>query len=354
MTSLYSDAEHFVDARPEHPTAFDAAEGSPPARGITRHLTSLPVASLMPGESPRLAGQSEEHIARLAEVDDPLPPILVDPRTMRVIDGTHRLMAARLRGSEMIEVEFFEGSAADAFLHAVKANVTHGYPLSQADRRAACKRIITTHPHLSDRAIAQIAGLSARSVAALRELAGDQATAQARVGRDGRIRPLNNAEGRLRAAELIAQQPDAPLREVARNAGISPSTAGDVRKRLHAGLEPVPHKATHAAEANGNPAIPRPRQDTQPVPTSTGAVAESALQVNTAALLLGKLSRDPSLRQNEAGRRLLVLLRAGSAGARSLRDLSEAIPPHCTTHITQLAREIAQSWLNFAEDVSSS
>jgi ParB-like chromosome segregation protein Spo0J len=56
---------------------------------------------------------------------------------MRVIDGMHRLMAASLQGRESIDVMFFHGSEIDVFLRAVQENITHGLPLSQADRRAA-------------------------------------------------------------------------------------------------------------------------------------------------------------------------------------------------------------------------
>lgn len=321
--------------------------GPPPAGSPTVHSLSVPIASLMPGDSPRLAGQSKEHIARLAEIDDPLPPILVDPRTMRVIDGTHRLMAARLRGRETIEVEFFGGTSADAFLYAVQANVTHGHPLSQADRRAAVKRIIASHPHLSDRAIAQIAGLGAKTVATMRERAGDQgAGAESRIGRDGRVRPLDGAAGRLRAAELIAQRPHASLRELARIAGVSPATVSDVRKRLDAGLEPLPGKRSAAAEPA--PARTAPTRVVRPARRTE----EPPAPPNLPDSLLGKLSRDPSLRQQEAGRRLLVLLQSSASGAQNLNDLINVVPPHCMMHITQLARQVAQMWLDFAQELN--
>jgi hypothetical protein len=64
---------------------------------------------------------------------------------MRVIDGLHRLPAS-LKGQETISVEFFDGSPADAFLQAVKANVTHVLPLSQADRQAAVTRRTGKYP----------------------------------------------------------------------------------------------------------------------------------------------------------------------------------------------------------------
>jgi hypothetical protein len=52
----------------------------------------------------------------------------------------HRLRAAVANGQEAVDVRYFDGSAADAFLRAVEANVKHGLPLSLADRRAAAQR----------------------------------------------------------------------------------------------------------------------------------------------------------------------------------------------------------------------
>ena len=64
---------------------------------------TVPVSSLLSGDSPRLAGENLEHVQLLAVVQG-LPPILVHRSTMRVIDGMHRLRAAKLRGDETIAV----------------------------------------------------------------------------------------------------------------------------------------------------------------------------------------------------------------------------------------------------------
>ncbi|MGP4002856.1 hypothetical protein [Streptomyces sp. 8N706] len=81
---------------------------------------------------------------------------------MRVIDGMHRLLAAVVRGQETIDVEFFDGSAEDAFLRAVQGNLAHVLPLLLSDRRAAASRIIVSHPQMSDRAIARASALGPR------------------------------------------------------------------------------------------------------------------------------------------------------------------------------------------------
>src|SRR2546421_3267487 len=66
----------------------------------------VPVRSLLPADSPRLNGEDAEHIRVLAAVEAKLPPILVHRASMRVIDGMHRLGAARLRNEETIDVQF--------------------------------------------------------------------------------------------------------------------------------------------------------------------------------------------------------------------------------------------------------
>jgi ParB-like chromosome segregation protein Spo0J len=299
---------------------------------------AVPVLSLRPGESPRLEGEDKAHVVRLAEAETELPPIVVDRRSMRVIDGMHRLMAASLRGQETVDVEFFDGSPADAFLRAVEENVTHGLPLSLADRRAAAARIIASHPQMSDRAIGESTGLAARTVAAIRRRSTDVVPQlNARVGRDGRVRPLSSAEGRRRAAALLTEHPETSLREVARSAGISPATARDVRLRLERGEEPAPSRGTTPGSGN-SVAIP--------------VRASRSVEPPTPAVVLEKLVRDPSLRHNEHGRRLLRLLQLNKIGTEEWSGVISAVPPHCASIVVQLARQYAQMWLIFAQELN--
>lgn len=328
-------------------------------------VTPVPIASLLPGESPRSEGPDQEHVARLAEVDGPLPAILVRRCDMRVIDGMHRLLAALIRGQVTIDVEFFEGTTEDAFLRAVQANIAHGLPLSQADRRAAATRIIASHPQMSDRAIARASGLGAKAVASIRRRLSDAVPQlNARIGRDGRVRPLSSVEGRWRAAELMAENPQASLREVARIAGIAPATASDVRKRIQSGELP----AAERPEAARVPEVPQPSpaaQETDAAPNFDGD-ADSDIRVPAQAsplrqgrkarsappdpgMVLDKLLRDPSLRLKEEGRHLLRLLQQNAVA--EWNHLTAAVPPHCGELVGSLARQYAATWLEFAEDL---
>jgi hypothetical protein len=353
--------------------ASNAASSGPGVRGqaadTSAAVVAIPLLSLRPADSPRLNGEDKAHIVRLAETEAPLPPILVDRRTMRVIDGMHRLMAASVQGQETIDVIFFEGNEADIFLRAVEENVTHGLPLSQADRRAAADRIIASHPHLSDRAIGHSVGLAAKTIAAIRKRSSEGVPqSNARVGRDGRVRPLDSGTGRRRAAELLADQPNASLRDVARAAGISPATVLDVRKRLERGESPVPERPTatagrasavssdaivgNAIASNGTspPAGSGSAVPASPVHFKPQAAFQAVVPSNPAATV-EKLLRDPSLRNNERGKGMLRLLHVNAVGAEQLPDVAAAVPPHCVGIIVQLAHQYAKMWQDFAKEL---
>ena len=113
-----------------------------------------------------MGGQDAGHAHALRENLPDLPAILVNRRTMRVIDGMHRLSAARLAGAGTIRAEFIDTDERTAFLLAVRANTRRGLPLSLADREAAAERILSWYPYWSDRSIAAIAGLAATTVGA--------------------------------------------------------------------------------------------------------------------------------------------------------------------------------------------
>ncbi|MBQ1050209.1 ParB-like nuclease domain-containing protein [Micromonospora sp. C51] len=320
------------------------------------------LARLSLGRSPRLGGTDEEHVARLAEVDGELPPIIVDRRTMQVVDGAHRFMAAALNGRASISVEFFDGTAEDAFLRAVEANVTHGLPLSRAERRAAAARIIASHAEMSDRAIAKVVGMAAKIVAEIRHAAQDVSSLPAaRVGRDGRSRPSSTVEGRLKAAKLLEDHPQSSLREVAKSSGISPSTVGDVRRRLARGEDPV--RQAHASDESRRPDPPR---SLRPVATPDARVSPARRRLESRPLraslptvadpasVVTKLAHDPSLRYNQAGRQLLRLLQANASSLRESASLASAVPSYSVPIMVQLARRYAQLWDDFAQELEGS
>ncbi|MEV0604281.1 ParB N-terminal domain-containing protein [Streptomyces sp. NPDC050315] len=321
-----------------------------------QETVTLPLALLTPSDSPRSGGVDAEHVRALAEVEARLPPITVHRPTMRVVDGMHRLKAAQLRGDTEIEARLFEGTHEDAFVLAVGKNVRHGLPLTFQERSAAAVRIMSSHPAWSDRRIAETAGLSAKTVADLRqrEFSG-QAMPAARTGRDGRVRPVSSAAGRERAAQFLRQNPTASLREVAKAAGISPGTVRNVRDRLTRGQDPVPPRQRMHTPAS--------TADARPLPSTSGVSLRNTPQEEHGAgqrvlrdfdTALQTLRKDPSLRFTDAGRLVLRLLETRSVFVSQRNQLLNTIPQHCMPALSAAIRQCAESWHEFAEQLDRS
>lgn len=307
-------------------------------------VTMVSIAALRESDSPRSDGVDPDHVQVLAQVPGPLPPIVVQRSTMRVIDGMHRLQAAVLQRRDHIAVRFFDGSDEDAFILAVKLNATHGLPLSAADRAVAAVRVLGSHPEWSDQSIASITGVSDKTVAAMRQRsASGHPVLNYRIGRDGRRRPVDPAEGRIRAGALFVENIDTPLREVAAKAGISLNTARDVRERLRRGEDPAPEQRRGRARRNGSETI------------ASEDPADAAPDPNGALLLAEEwrakfdmLARDPALRYNEEGRTMLRLLHSQMIAAQTWERLIENVPAHSIAVIAEGARKCAQTWQQFA------
>ena len=322
--------------------------------------------------SPRLAGERQEHIEILAAAPNPLPPIIVHRPTMRVIDGFHRLRAARLRGDTTIAARFFDGDESAAFVLAVQQNVTHGLPLALADRQRAAERIIASHLHWSDRRVASVTGIAPGTVGEIRRRLGPGAAHPdgRRLGQDGRMRPLDGTVGRLRAGALLAQNPDLSLRQVARAVGISPETARDVRNRLRNGEDLLPRSRRRDRDAEpghetateagtgadaGSGSSPAPVQPPRSEPSAL-RLASPVTRARAGAepdrvVLVKRLTADPALRFSETGRSLLRLLAIHAVKEEEWDAIIGNVPPHCSGVVADLAGQLADMWADFATRV---
>ncbi|WP_234307454.1 MULTISPECIES: ParB/RepB/Spo0J family partition protein [unclassified Streptomyces] len=295
-------------------------------------VVKIDTARLVPADSPRLTGLNQEHVKLMAESGQELPPIIVHRLTMRVIDGMHRLQAAVLRGDKRIRIRFFEGSPEEAFVLSVKANNAHGLPLTTEDRRAAAQRLLASHPEWSDRVVAEVVGLSAHTVAAVRRSTEEIPQLNGRVGRDGRFRPNSTADARRRAGELMRQRPEASLRQISKETGLSLGTVTDVKRRVERGENPVPAgRSWKGGEAD---------RRTRPAPEVSPAGVQSLGLKNS----WRRLSRDPSLKYSRGGRQLLRLLSAHAI----VSEIADVVPRHCARNVALLARECAEAWNQLA------
>jgi hypothetical protein len=198
----------------------------------------VPVGGLSSRSPFRLGGTCPEQVERLVELGGTWPPILV-ARDGVVIDGCHRVAAARRLGMARIAAVYFDGGPEEAFVEFVRRNVAHGLMLTLVERKQAATRVLDLHPDWSDRRIAELCALSPKTVGRLRlsvvgSAPGEQRADEVREGRDHRLRPARPGSVRGRVVEALREQPDASLRTIAAVAGASPETVRLVRMNLAA------------------------------------------------------------------------------------------------------------------------
>jgi hypothetical protein len=238
------------------------------------------------------------------------------------------LTATTLSQQDSIAVRFFDGTAEEAFVLGVAANITHGLRLSRKDRKAAAARILGMYPDWSDRTIAATAGLSHPTVAVIRRRCSTGKTFQlnTRLGRDGKARPLTSNSGRRAAAELILADSSTPLREVARQAHVSIGTAHDVQTRLRQGVDPS-------------------------VSTTRGAGLDFSLARALAATK--KLRTDPAVWSHQDGKAMLQLLSHSLQIAHQVRSAIKNAPQHCLDTVAEVAAALGDYWSRLGRDLHS-
>jgi ParB-like chromosome segregation protein Spo0J len=137
-----------------------------------------------------------------AEIFDQLPDIIVfdvEPPADEMpegyyylADGLHRLEAAKKLQKTEIGADIKKGTLKEAKAYALKANLTHGLPLTRSERARATKRMIMLYPERSDSWIAQDMGISHHSVRKYREELESTwqiAKLDLFIGKDGKERP---------------------------------------------------------------------------------------------------------------------------------------------------------------------
>lgn len=318
------------------------------------------VSALSPGVYLRQGGTNAAHVQLLIDAagSSELPPILVQEDGYRVIDGHHRLEAAKLRGDQIIRARFLDCTDSEALVIAMKANGSHGLPLSKADRVSGAKRVLTAHPDWSDRAIAGITGLSAKTIASLRDRsAGGAHLSTKRLGRDGRLRPVTAGEGRRRAAEYITAHPNAALRQVARETDVSLGTVHDVSAQLRRGVSPernghrVPSGRPdgHLAHGVAETATVAPSATTTPLRRKNHTDAPL-----TWAGVAAKMANDPAIRYTQGGKEFLRWMALHATDPEDgWQEFVNVIPAHWLSVIAQLADNISKEWSLFAERLKS-
>jgi ParB-like nuclease family protein len=312
----------------------------------------LPLSSLRPGFFLRQSGTDAAHVQLLADAasSEELPAILVQKSSLRIVDGMHRIEAAKLRGERSINARLVDCSDEEAFMLAVRSNTLHGLPLSRADRIAGAKRILDWHADWSDRAVAAATGLSPKTIASLRyHPAGDVKDPDKRLGRDGKRRPVTGIEGRKRAADYLTAHPGASLREVAREVDISLGTVHDVRSRLRLGVDPIVGRGGSSGQRAG--ADPDTDVGCNRSSGGNGAGLSAGRQTSLCAswsVISPKLAKDPTIRYAEGGRTFLRWMTSRVMQPGEWKDFVDAVPAHWKGEISLIAEGVADEWREFA------
>lgn len=135
-----------------------------------------------------------ETVERYTEVWDRLPPVAVFEvkKKMLLVDGFHRHAAAVQQKRSKIPAIVTEGSFDEALDFAAGANLTHGLPLTRAERRRAIEIKLRLHPEWSDRQIAKELTVGRELISRVRTQlvdAGQIPAVEGRMGADGKVYP---------------------------------------------------------------------------------------------------------------------------------------------------------------------
>ena len=132
-------------------------------------------------------------ISEYKERLDYMPPVIVyeTERGYILVDGFHRLAAAKQDGRNKINAEVKQGSVNDSLAHACIANLRHGKPLENDERQRAIKLYIKLNVNNSNRMLAEAVGCSEATIRRYRsdmEHVGEIEKAEKRVGKDKKVR----------------------------------------------------------------------------------------------------------------------------------------------------------------------
>lgn len=185
------------------------------------------------------------------------PAVLITAEGL-IVDGHHRVAAARLRGDAVVGCRVVTGSPAELLELAARNNASNGLPWSTEMRSHTAARLLELEPDWSDRRIASACRVSRRSVASLRAqsrlegcstgpagqlntpLGGGPVHIERRIGADGKSRPADPAAQRQRIAELLRAEPPLTLEEVKRATQASLNIVRSVRGELEAAAAAAP------------------------------------------------------------------------------------------------------------------
>lgn len=139
-----------------------------------------------------------EYAERMLE-GDKFPPVVLfhDGSEYYLADGFHRVLAAQHNGFKDILAEVHKGGWLDALKYSLGANRANGLRRTNADKRHCVELALKEFGKMSDRAIADVCGVSYTFVSERRkelEQVTTVVTSQTRTGKDGKEYPAHKPE----------------------------------------------------------------------------------------------------------------------------------------------------------------
>lgn len=254
--------------------------------------------------------------AELITAEDPWP--FATPLTaykigkeIILVDGFHRLAAAKQIDQEAVLCEVIDGTRTDALKAALSANITHGLRRSNSDKRRAVTMAIEdiVLGKMSDRKLAELCGVSDKFVGVIR---GEVRTVRTsppekkqkpsvNVGSDGKAYPATKEDAmsqRERVSTAIFTEPEASDREIAQIVGCDHKTVASVRREIK---EVQERMRPENVMRDHTPDEPEPdfSDDTEDSDDFDAEEATSRVQQRVRALVDSELSQWPDHLQAE-------------------------------------------------------
>ncbi len=201
----------------------------PTVRVMTATLISIAVATLVGCPSP-LRAIDPKWVAMLVRLGPPFAPIVIASDGAAgwvLVDGAHRVHAAVILGISMLDARIVSASNETELLEAaLRAN--RAKRLSATERREAALRLLKVSPAMTNRRIADLAGVHHKTIGHWRSELGACATSDRRIGRDGKCYPASH-RARQRDARSWWRRLLALLRRLLPSSGCK-EPAGSPRK----------------------------------------------------------------------------------------------------------------------------
>jgi len=141
-------------------------------------------------------GINEETVADYAEAMTegakfPAVVVFMDGSEYYLADGFHRVLAATRNGWREIDADVRAGTREDAIEHSLGANTVHGLRRTNADKRRCVEIALKEFAGMSDRAIAEMCGVSNNFVSEIRKEQMSSDDNSTRTGKDGKTYPAS-------------------------------------------------------------------------------------------------------------------------------------------------------------------